>query len=63
MDLSYVLLLMYKVPYIISSYVLLRPFYIRWSLIYKVSCTIMSPSYVHQLLWGLTLLHKMVPYI
>ena len=23
----------------------------------------MGPSYVHRLLWGLTLVHKMVPYI
>ena len=32
--------------------------YIRWFLIY-----IVGQSYVHQLLWGLTLAHKMVPYI
>ena len=36
--------------------------YIRWSLyIWSVIRTIMGPSYVHRLLWGLTLVHKMVP--
>ena len=55
---------MYKASYIYMgpSYVLLHPFYIRWSLYkYSVIHTIMGPSYVHQLLWGLTLVHKMVP--
>ena len=36
--------------------------YIRWSLyIFSVIRTIMGPSYVHRLLWGLTPVHKMVP--
>ena len=35
--------------------------YTRWSLyICTVIHTIMGPSYVCQLLWGLTLVHKMV---
>ena len=36
--------------------------YIRWSLyIWSVIRTIMGPSYVHRLLWGLTPVHRMVP--
>ena len=62
------------VPIYIVSYVLLwvhlmynnycgvLPLYIRWSLyIYSVIRTIMGPSYVHQLLWSLTPVHRMVP--
>ena len=60
MGLFYVQSLLYN--YMGPSYVLLHPFYIRWSLyIYNVIATIMGPSYVHQLLWGLTPVHKMVP--
>ena len=42
---------------------LFHPSYIRWSLvyIYRVIHTIMGPPYVHRLLWGLTLVHKVVP--
>ena len=56
---SYVLLwvhLMY------DNYCGVLPLYIRWSLyIYSVIRTIMGPSYVHQLLWSLTPVHRMVP--
>ena len=39
-----------------TCYVLLRPFYIRWFLIHRVSYirTIMGQAYVHWLLWGVT---------
>ena len=62
------------VPIYIVSYVLLWVhlmyndscgvllLYIRWSLyIERVIRTIMGPSYVHRLLWGLTPVHKIVP--
>ena len=54
----YVSFLYTKPPiYMGPSYVLLHPFYIRWSIyrhivLYAIAIT--GPSYVHHLLWGLT---------
>ena len=64
--------LIYMVSYILlwahlmyTNYCGVLLLYIRWSLIYIycAKCTITGQSYVHQLFWGLTLVHKMVPYI
>ena len=68
---------MYKVPYIIWVFLMYQASYIYGSIlciappilhkmvpyIYSIIRPIMGPSYVHRLLWGLTLVHKMVPYI
>ena len=73
MGLSYVLLLM-GLFYVRSSLYYTSLFYVQSSLYYmglfyvpspyihihSFIHTIMGPSYVHQLLWGLTPLHKMV---
>ena len=53
-------------PYTIWAFLM---YYFSWVFsMYKVPCLFyvpssMGPSYVHWLLWGLTLVHKMVPYI
>ena len=76
MGLSYVLLLMglfyvqSSLYYVGLSYVYTKPpgsilciappILHKMVLIYIVIDTIMGPSYVHRLLWGLTLVHKMV---
>ena len=67
---------MYEVPYTIWVFFMYKASYIYGSIlciappilhkmvpiyIYNVIATIMGPSYVHQLLWGLTPVHKMVP--